>query len=82
MVSRVLRVWRDIDRSMMLGVISGCVEVQGLMDAEGSETKEVTGNNSDDGSVGPRWMRTETDVGDQGSEIGSRRLDVGGRRSE
>jgi hypothetical protein len=40
------------------------------MEAEGSETEEVTGNDGDDGSVGPRWTSTETDVGDRGSEIG------------
>jgi hypothetical protein len=40
------------------------------MEAERSETKEVTGNDGDDGSVGPRWTRMETDVGDWGLDIG------------
>jgi hypothetical protein len=70
MVSRVLRVWCDVDHSVMLSVISGCVKVQGLMEPEGSETEEETGNDGNDGNVGPMWTRTETDVGGQGSEIG------------
>jgi hypothetical protein len=49
------------------------------MEPEGSETEEVTGNDGDDGNVGPRGTRTETDVGDRGSEIGSRRSEVGGQ---
>jgi hypothetical protein len=40
------------------------------MEAKGSETEEVTGNDGDDGNVGPRWMKMETDVGERGSEIG------------
>jgi hypothetical protein len=40
------------------------------MEAEGSETEEVTWNDGDDGSIGPRGTRMEIDVGDQRSEIG------------
>jgi hypothetical protein len=38
------------------------------MEAKGSKTEEVTGNDGDDGR--PKWTRTEINVGDQGSEIG------------
>jgi hypothetical protein len=82
MVSRVLRVQRDVDRSVMLGVSWGCAKAQVLMEAKGSETEEVTWNNGDDGSVGPRGMRMETDVGKRRSETGDRRSEIGGRRSE
>jgi hypothetical protein len=83
MVSRVPRV-RRIDCSMMLGVGRGCTKAQGLMEAEGSETEEVTWSDGDDDRVGPKMTRTEANVGDRDrrSQIGDRRSDDGDRRSE
>jgi hypothetical protein len=79
MVSRVLRVRRDVDRSVMLGVVSGCVEVQGLMEAKGSETKEATGSDDDDGRVETNVDEEEADVGgrDRRSDDGDRGSEVG-----
>jgi hypothetical protein len=48
---------------------SGCVEVQGLMEADWSETEEATWSDGDDGSVEMNMERTKADVGDRGSEI-------------
>jgi hypothetical protein len=50
---------------------------KGLMEAEGSETKEAMGSNGDDVESSRTWMRTEIDVGDRGRRSGD-----GGRRSE
>jgi hypothetical protein len=59
----------------MLSVGQGGVEAQGLMEAEGSKTEEVTWNDGDDGGVGPkgdedgdRCRRPE--IGDWGLEVG------------
>jgi hypothetical protein len=57
---------------MMLGVGRGCTKAQGLMEAEGSETEEVTWSDGDDDRVGPKMTRTEANVGDRDrrSQIG------------
>jgi hypothetical protein len=47
------------------------------MEAEGSETKEATGSNSNDVESSRTWTRTGIDVGDR-----DRRSGDGDRRSE
>jgi hypothetical protein len=54
----------------MFGVGRGYVEAQGLMEAEGSETEEVTWNDGDDGSVGPKGDEDGGRCRRPGSEIG------------
>jgi Reverse transcriptase (RNA-dependent DNA polymerase) len=80
MVSRVLRVRHAVDRSVMHGVVRGCVEVQGLMEAKRSETKEATGSDGDDVESRQTWTRMEVDVGDRDrrSGDGDQRSEIGG----
>jgi hypothetical protein len=73
MVSRVLRVWRNIGRSMMLSVGRAIVKVQGLMEAGRSKTEKVRGSDSYDN-------KCQAELGWDGDQY--RRPETGDRRLE
>jgi hypothetical protein len=79
MVSRVQRVRRDVDRSMMLGIIWAVSRYRDWWRPKGPRPKRQQWVMAMMVESRRTWARTEADVGDRGSEIGWRRLEIRGR---